>query len=134
MKNIRKLIALALIAVTLFTFAAPALAASPSAQIDYVATSVSVVGTTVKIKGYFQNNTSKTVSNFTDFDMTLWQGRSKILAVEFDALQYFSLAPGGRINYDFTVTNVYGLNPGYYFCSQHGIYADCAFTYSYRYR
>lgn len=132
MKNIRKLIALALIAVTLFTFAAPALAASRSAQIEYIPTSVTVSGTTVKIEGYFENNTAKTVSSFTDFEMSLRQGASLVLEIEFDSLQYFSIAPGGRCYYNFTVTNVYGLNSGYYNCTLNNIYADCAFTYRYR--
>jgi len=133
MKNtLTKLIALTLVAITLFAIALPAGAESRNAQIEYIPTSVTVSGTTVKIEGYFYNGTGYTVSNFTDFVLQLRQDYSLVLEIEFDSLQYFSIAPGGRVNYSFTVTNVRGLNSGYYNCYLNNIYADCSFTYRYR--
>lgn len=116
MKNIRKLIALILVAAALFAFAAPASADSMlNDEFCYVPTKVVVNGTTVTISGYFINRCTTIVKDVDSLLLCLYQSGEMVLDAYFPYLDYFRLGYMDRYYQTFVIYDVPYLNSGVYY-------------------
>ena len=128
MKNtIRRLTALILICLSLFG----ASAASAAGTITYIPVTLIVEKNCVTVEGMFRNTMDYSVSNFTDFELDLYEGRSKITSAEFGALNPFTVPAHGIYRCTLVITGRHDLPLGEYDCNAYDISADFSCTYRY---
>ena len=113
----RCLIAVLLCALTLLPCAAFAEEPSTGDLIHFIPTTISVAEDSATVYGYFVNlNKDKVVSNFYDYEMSVYRNGDLLLEGEFGEINEFSIDPMGTVYQSFTFNGEHSLNVGEYVC------------------
>ena len=130
-----RLLALTLALVLVFALAAPgAFAVMPTRGdlLRYIPVAVSIDSEAVSVYGYFTNlNPDCSVSNFRNFEMSVFMDNILIASGSFTAIENFEIEPEGVLYHTFIFPGKSGLYPGTYICDDDD-YAmiSCTFDYS----
>ncbi len=87
--------------------------------IRFIPVVIDVTKSYVEVQGYFVNmNSNITISDFTNFEMDIYQGGDFIISGYFGKINSFSVYPLSAKYQSFTFTGdyTYGLNTGSYTC------------------
>lgn len=100
--------------------------------IRFIPTSVEVTTSKTVVAGYFVNlNYNRTVSNFTKFNMSVFDGGDKLIEGSFGTINSFEIAPLGMKYQSFSFSGDYTnvMRPGKYTCGDQ-VYASfsCSFS------
>lgn len=125
-RTIRRLTALLLICLSLFTAAC----ASAKGSLSYVPVTLTVEKNKVTVEGIFRNTFDYDVSNFTDFELVLYEGRSELMSAEFGTM-HFTVEAHNIYRCTLVVTGRHDLPLGEYDCNACDISADFSCTYRY---
>ena len=130
-----RLLALTLALVLAFGVLAPgAFAVMPTHGdlLRYIPIAISVDDNNVVVYGYFTNlNPDCSVSNFRDFEMTLFMDNYPIVSGSFGALDKFTIGAEDVLYHTFVFPGKSGLYPGTYICEDDDFaIVTCTFDYS----
>jgi hypothetical protein len=130
-----RLLALLLVLVLAFSVLAPgAYAVMPTRGdlLRYIPVAISVDDSAVSVYGYFTNlNPDCSVSNFQNFEMSLFMDNLLIASGSFTAIGNFEIGPESVLYYTFVFTGRSGLAPGTYICDDDDFATiSCTFDYS----
>ena len=130
-----RLLALTLALVLVFAAVAPgAFAVMPTRGdlLRYIPVAVSIDENAVTVYGYFTNlNPDCSVSNFCNFEMTVYMDNVQIATGSFTAIDNFEIAPESVLYHTFIFPGRSGLYPGTYICDDDDCAViSCTFDYS----
>ena len=129
-----RVLALVLVLVLAFGAIAPgAFAVMPTRGdlLRFVPLAVSVDANAVMVYGYFANfNPDCSVSNFRDFELSLFMDNTLIVSGSFTALENFEIGPEDVLYHTFVFPGKSNLYPGTYICDDDD-YAVIACTFDY---
>ena len=97
----------------------------------FVPTHIDVTSNKVSVEGYFVNlNTSTTVKNFTDFEMSVYLAGDLLVEGNFGDITEFSISPLSVRKHTFNFNGSHELTEGSYDCDDE-FYAvfSCSFKY-----
>ena len=131
----RRVLAMTLALMLVFALAAPgAFAVLPTRGdlLRYIPVAVSIDADAVSVYGYFTNlNPDCSVSNFRDFEMTLFMDNYPIVSGSFGALDKFTIDAEDVLYHTFVFPGKSGLYPGTYICEDDDFaIVTCTFDYS----
>jgi len=130
-----RLLALTLVLVLAFAVLAPgAFAVMPTRGdlLRYIPIAISVDENNVVVYGYFTNlNPDCSVSNFRDFEMSLFMDNYPIVSGSFGTLDKFTIDAEDVLYHSFVFPGKSGLYPGVYICEDDDFAVlTCTFDYS----
>ena len=130
-----RILALTLVLVLALGVLAPgALAVMPTRGdlLRFIPVAVSVDNSNVMVYGYFTNlNPDCSVSNFRDFEMSLFMDNYMIVSGSFGTLDKFTIGPEDVLYHTFVFPGRSGLYPGTYICEDDDFAViSCTFDYS----
>jgi hypothetical protein len=130
-----RLLALTLVLVLAFGTVAPgAFAVMPTRGdlLRFIPVAVSIDDSAVMVYGYFTNlNSDCSVSNFRDFQMSVFMDNYMIASGSFGTLDYFEIGPEDVLYHTFVFPGKSGLYPGTYICEDDDFaIISCTFDYS----
>ena len=98
----------------------------------FIPVAVSVDNSNVMVYGYFTNlNPDCSVSNFRDFEMSLFMDNYMIVSGSFGTLDKFTIGPEDVLYHTFVFPGRSGLYPGTYICEDDDFAViSCTFDYS----
>ena len=98
----------------------------------FIPVAVSVDNNDVMVYGYFTNlNPDCSVSNFRDFEMSLFMDNYMIVSGSFGTLDKFTIGPEDVLYHTFVFPGRSGLYPGTYICEDDDFTViSCTFDYS----
>jgi hypothetical protein len=98
----------------------------------FIPVAVSVDNNDVMVYGYFTNlNPDCSVSNFRDFEMSLFMDNYMIVSGSFGTLDKFTIGPEDVLYHTFVFPGRSGLYPGTYICEDYDFAViSCTFDYS----
>lgn len=98
----------------------------------FIPVAVSVDNNDVMVYGYFTNlNPDCSVSNFRDFEMSLFMDNYMIVSGSFGTLDKFTIGPEDVLYHTFVFPGRSGLYPGTYICEDDDFAViSCTFDYS----
>ena len=132
---LRRVLALTLVLVLALGVAAPgAFAVMPTRGdlLRFIPIAVSVDNSNVMVYGYFTNlNPDCSVSNFRDFELSLFMDNYMIVSGSFGTLDQFTIGPEDVLYHTFVFPGRSGLYPGTYICEDDDFAViSCTFDYS----
>ena len=132
---LRRVLALTLVLVLALGVVAPgAFAVMPTRGdlLRFIPIAVSVDNSNVMVYGYFTNlNPDCSVSNFRDFEMSLFMDNYMIVSGSFGTLDQFTIGPEDVLYQTFVFPGRSGLYPGTYICEDDDFAViSCTFDYS----
>lgn len=132
---LRRVLALTLVLVLALGVVAPgAFAVMPTRGdlLRFIPIAVSVDASNVMVYGYFTNlNPDCSVSNFRDFEMSLFMDNYMIVSGSFGTLDQFTIGPEDVLYHTFVFPGRSGLYPGTYICEDDDFAViSCTFDYS----
>lgn len=98
----------------------------------FIPVAVSVDNSNVMVYGYFTNlNPDCSVSNFRDFEMSLFMDNYMVVSGSFGTLDKFTIGPEDVLYHTFVFPGRSGLYPGTYICEDDDFAViSCTFDYS----
>ena len=98
----------------------------------FIPVAVSVDNSNVMVYGYFTNlNPDCSVSNFRDFEMSLFMDNYMVVSGSFGTLDKFTIAAEDVLYHTFVFPGKSGLYPGTYICEDDDFAViSCTFDYS----
>lgn len=131
----RRVLALTLVLVLALGVLAPgAFAVMPTRGdlLRFIPIAVSVDASNVMVYGYFTNlNPDCSVSNFRDFELSLFMDNTLIVSGSFGTLDQFTIGPEDVLYHTFVFPGRSGLYPGTYICEDDDFAVmACTFDYS----
>ncbi len=129
-RSLRRILTAVLLIALLLPCAAFAEEPSTGNLIHFIPTTISVAEDSATVYGYFINlNEDKVVSNFYDYEMSVYRKGDLLLKGSFGEINEFSIEPMGMVYQSFTFNGEHGLNVGEYVCLDYDYCViDCRFS------